>query len=417
MVAVDRADGVQQRAAADDLATLGVEARLGWPLDTVPEGEWEIAVTVPGVPDSSLWIRRLRERGVPVISELEFGWSRRGRTRTIAVTGSNGKSTLVKLLAECLRAAGLRAEPAGNYGPPVSRVIREHGGLDWLVLEVSSFQLETCDEFRPEVGIILNVHPNHLDRHGTYEAYRALKLRLAARQRPGDVLIVPLAQAGEFRAASRWRSRTVTFGSEPAADVHVHGGAIWQEGRMIAQIRGTWFDNLVLGPAAAAAAAALVAAGVDPFVLTTAARAFRPLPHRMTRVGEVDGVLYVNDSKSTSSASLAAALRMADRPVRLIAGGRAKERDFSAVRDGLRGRVRAVYLIGEAADLLASAWSDVVPCKVCGRLEAALDAAAGDARPGEMVLLSPACTSFDQYGSFEDRGAAFERWVRSRAEV
>lgn len=414
VTAVDSADGAPQAAAAAALKALGAEARIGWPADRLPRGKWALAVVSPGVPASSPWIAGLRRRGVPVVSELELGWSRRGVARTLAVTGSNGKSTLVKLLAECLAAAGRRAVIGGNYGPPACDVVPAERAVDWLVLEVSSFQLETCAAFRPDVGIILNVQPNHLDRHGAYAAYLAVKASLGARQTPADTLVLPEDQRAEVTAAGATRARVVTFGATSAAEYRFRAGRVEGPNATVS-VRGGPFDNEVTGLAAAAAAAALAACGAGAAALGRVARRFEPLPHRFAPVAEIDGVVYIDDSKATSGAALAAALRRVDRPVRLIAGGRPKEREFSALRPLLAERVRGVYLIGEAADLLASAWRNVVPCAMCGTLETALALASQHARAGEAVLLSPACTSFDQYRGFEERGEAFAKWVQARA--
>jgi UDP-N-acetylmuramoylalanine--D-glutamate ligase len=410
---LDSAQGPAQQEAAERLARRGIDVRLGWPSEhPAPDEPWEFAVTVPGIPITSVWISELLRRGVRVVSELEYGWSRRGSVHVAAITGSNGKSTAVKLLAECIRAAGARSVPAGNYGVPVCEVVRTHGTLDWWVLEVSSFQLETCWEFRPDVGVVLNVQPNHLDRHGDMATYRALKMRLFVYQRPSDAAILPQDQLHELLSTSLVRGRRSTFGITPAADWWYSADRIVHRGTVRANIRGTWMGNEVLGPAAAAVAASLDAMGLPPEVLELTAHRFEPLPHRCSRIAELDGVLYINDSKSTTVAAIIAALRQVDRPVRLIAGGRSKERDFTAAIPWLAQQVRAVYLIGEAAAELASAWSSVVPCILCGTLSAAVERARREARTGEAVVLSPGCTSFDQFRDFEERGETFERLVR-----
>jgi len=415
VVVVDRAPLEQLGPAASAIQQCGAELWTGWDPQRVPEGPWTFAVAAPGIPPASPWIAGLRARGVPVLAELELGWRRCRAVRTIAVSGSNGKSTAVRLITDAARIAGVRVVAGGNGGPPACTLALEHAAPDVLVLEVSSFQLEGCVEFRPDVAVLLNVQPNHLDRHGTYEAYREVKTRLWNCQRAEDTVIVPVEQAAELVAVRAPRGRLITFGASPAADVRYAAGMIVSGTECGVTVRGTWFDNEVLGPAAAASVAAVRAVGLDPEAVGMAARAFRALPHRTARVAEICGVLYVDDSKATSCAAMMAALRMADRPVRLIAGGRPKEPSFAAARGLLATRVRAAYVIGEAADLLASEWQDVVSCYRCGRLEVALDRATNDAVEGEMILLSPGCTSFDQYRSFEERGEAFEQWVRARA--
>lgn len=413
MTVIDAADGPKQEEAASVLRAAGAEVRLGVQRDAPVPGEWGLVVASPGVPAASPWIAGPLASGVPVVSELEVGWSRRGAARTVAITGSNGKSSAVKWLAESLACAGFRVAIAGNYGPPVCAVVREPGALDWLVLEVSSFQLETCRDFRPDAGVILNVQPNHLDRHGSFAAYLAAKARLFANAGPEDVCIVPFAQRDVLRAAATGRGRWVTFGAESAADVRFAAGVVHAPGLADVSVRGTYFDNEILGLASAAVGAAAAACGAPGTAVERAARAFEPLPHRLQTVASVDGVRYIDDSKATSMASMMAALRMTAGPVRLIAGGRAKERDFSAAKELLASRTAKVYLIGESAPLLHQTWAASLPCEIFVTLDAAMDAVRRDAKPGDAVLLSPACTSFDQYGSFGERGEAFVRRVRA----
>ncbi len=395
-------------ARAEALRSVGVAVCLGDGL--VPEEPFELAVVSPGIPVHSPWILDLRRRGVPVISELEIGW-RRHSGRTIAVTGSSGKSTAVKWLAESLARAGRTVAIAGNYGPPVCAVVGAAPAPEWLVLEVSSFQLETVDQFRPNIGVLLNIHPNHLDRHGDFETYRALKWRLFAHMGPTDTAVIPSPLRSEAPASG---PRIVTFGAtgEGARYAWEDGVVRYEEGAVL-DIRGTWFDNPVLGLTAAAAAAALEAADIPLRFAEEAARAFRPLPHRMMLVAEIGGVRYVDDSKATCTAAMAAALHMAGRPVRLIAGGLPKGEDYATVANVLSERAVKVYLIGMAASAMAQAWSEVVPCELCGDLDQAVERARQEARRGETVLLSPGCASFDQFESYAERGARFARLVRA----
>lgn len=400
------ADPVRRRAAA--LADEGVVARLG-PDAAVPAGIG-LAVVSPGIPADSPWIAAARAGGARVVSELEAGASRIP-VPVLAVTGSNGKSTLVKWLVEALTQAGLRAAAAGNCGPPVCALAGAAPALDWLVLEVSSFQLETVDALRPAVAILLNLAPNHLDRHGTFEAYAALKARLFARMRAPDTGIVPADRCADLARRSGGAPRWVTFGPEPGADRVWKPGGVWHAGRRLLDLRATPFDNPVLGPSAAAAVAAMEAAGAPLDALGAAARAFVPLPHRMEPVGDRGGVRFVNDSKATSLAALLAGLEQAGGPVRLIAGGLGKGEDYGRAKERLAAQCRAVYLIGKVAGRMAAAWSDAVPCEVCATLDRALARAAAEAAAGEVVLLSPGCASYDQFNGFEERGDAFRRGV------
>ncbi len=361
----------------------------------------QVAVVSPGFSLNHPWLVELQRRGIALLSELELGWSRFGG-RTLAVTGSNGKSTAVKWLAEALTLAGQPAVPCGNYGLPVSEAVMRPDPPDWLVIEISSFQLETVQRFRPDVGVLLNVLPNHLDRHGNLQAYRALKMRLFENCAGGDAVIVPMAGKREPDFSDGWK----TFGTEEGADYRFADGKVGA-----VDLRGTCFDNEVLGAAAAAVVAAGEACGVPPRVLEASARSFKPLPHRLQTVAQINGVRFIDDSKATNLAAMCAALRMVQGPVHLIAGGRAKETDLSFAKDLLAQRVAQLYLIGEASSAMHSAWADTVSCLSCGTLEKAVAAAWKQAGPGEPVLLSPGCTSFDQFCSFAERGEAFVRAV------
>jgi UDP-N-acetylmuramoylalanine--D-glutamate ligase len=411
---VDRGDTPALRARGGTLERQGVHVLLAASSD-LPTDPFDVCIVSPGIAESSSWVAGARSRCIPVLSELELGWSR-ARSRMVAVTGSNGKSSAVKWLAESLQAAGLTAAPAGNYGPAMCRMVREQPNLNWLVLEVSSFQLETVDQFRPDVGILLNIHPNHFDRHKDLRTYTATKARLFAKMRPADTCIVHQPVMAEVRALAGGDGRWLSFGNGPAADYRYEEGRVLHKGSIRADLSGTYFGNPVLGLAAAAVIAGIEACGLDAGCAVRAARAFEPLPHRMEVVGEVGGVKYINDSKATNLSAMAAALRMLPGKTRLIAGGLVKENDFSFVKEVLAQKVVGVYLIGQASEVMASAWSDVVPCLRCGTLSAAVARAGRDASLGETVLLSPACASFDQFRNFEERGDCFTELVRNLAE-
>ncbi|MDP2990037.1 MAG: UDP-N-acetylmuramoyl-L-alanine--D-glutamate ligase [Kiritimatiellota bacterium] len=426
VVVLDRGDSdiLVRRAAA--LQTLGAEVCLG--VTPPPPGDFEVTIVSPGIAASSDTVQAIMARGIPVVSELELGWSR-STCRVLAISGSNGKSTLVKLCAEALAQAGLRAAIAGNYGPPISAVVSEVSRgkpLDWLVLEVSSFQLETVQAFRPDVGVLLNVTPNHLDRHGDFPTYRQIKSRLFARMTPADTGVTDRNILPEIRALAgspnRWVAVGVnpTAGVSPAAGVHpapeffYQSGAIHNAlGRERIELCGTLFDNEIMGLTAAAAAAALSACGVEGRCLAAAVCAFHSLPHRFQDVGAVRGIRFVNDSKATNLAAMMAALTMTRGPVRLIAGGLPKHESYGPACKLLAEKVATVYLIGQAFEAMATAWRGAVPCVMCGTLEQAVAQAWREARPGDTILLSPACASFDQFRSFEERGECFISAIRA----
>jgi UDP-N-acetylmuramoylalanine--D-glutamate ligase len=368
----------------------------------------DVAIISPGFSLNHPWIRELVERGIPLISELELGWSRR-HCPVIAVTGSNGKSTVVKWVVESLAQAGQTAVPCGNYGFPVCAAVMLPEVPNWLVIEVSSFQLETVQEFRPEIGLLLNVLPNHLDRHGSMDAYRDLKLRLFENMTETDTAVVPseMVLGVKNKGPNIWK----TFGTKPTADFCYQNG---QVGKI--NLNRTRFANEILGAAAAAVATVCASCGIPPAAVEASARVFEPLPHRTALVAEIGGVKYVDDSKATNIAAMCAAVKMCEGKVHLIAGGRVKETDFSLAKDLLAQRVSHLYLIGEASGMMQAAWGDAVRCISCGKLENAVIAAQKQARPGETVLLSPACTSFDQFRDFNERGDCFAAAVRGLTE-
>jgi UDP-N-acetylmuramoylalanine--D-glutamate ligase len=377
VVAADRSPEVERGR----LEAAGVELRAGTEEEALLDGI-ELLVKSPGVPAEARLVAGARAHGIPVWSELELGYRLLPDARLVAVTGTNGKTTTSELLG-----AMLDAPVAGNVG----RALTELDGVvddGWVVCEVSSFQLEDVHEFRPRVGVLLNLEPDHLDRHGTFDAYRAAKLRLFERQLAEDVAVLPRGFDDVPGDARR-----VEFAADdalPAAPA----------------IPGA--HNL---ENAAAATAAARAAGVGDARIAAALRTFRGVPHRLETVAEKDGVLWVNDSKATNVAAALRALAAYERPLLLIAGGRAKGESFAPLAQAAKGRVRRAYLIGEAADELGFVLGEVSH-EPLGDLEHAVAAAARDADRGDVVLLSPACASYDQYDDFEQRGDHFRRLVQ-----
>ena len=385
MNAIVLGNGRSGRAAAELLRREGAYVAVLDGDDAWPGGAWDLCVASPGIPLGHPWQAAARAAGVKVVSELQLGASR-WKGRTLAVTGSKGKSSVVKLIADTLNLAGVPAVPCGNYGTPLCEVVNRRGdGVGaWAVVEVSSFQMETTDDFRPDAAAILNLQEDHLDRHGSVEAYHALKRKLlaGARQAFDESAVRRLALDGP---ASR------------------------------ALLRGSYFDNGILRVNGLIAIALLRVAGLDDAQVAAGFRAFEPLPHRMQLVAERGGVRYVDDSKATSLAALDAGVAMCGGPVRLIAGGLAKGDNPKSVIPRLRSTVKKVYLIGRCADQFLSAWREAVPCEACGTLDRAVEAARRDAGAGETVLLSPGAASFDQFDSYGVRGDAFASFVCAEA--
>ena len=409
-----RDDGILEQSRK--LAAMGTAALPG--CSRLPEGAFDVCIVSPGIRADSDWVTQAEARGIEVLSELELGASR-CRWPMLAVTGSKGKSTLVKLCADALGVAGRRAVPCGNYGLPLCEVAASGEALDAVVVEVSSFQLEKVKGFRPRVGILLNIQPDHLDRHGDMASYTRLKARLFTAMTPADTGAVLDSLADDIARVAGSPNRWVKFGASEGADFRYTAGAIhYREagGPASVSVEGTPFDNRILGLAAAAAVAAMQALGVAAAAVETAARRFEPLPHRMQKVAVGRSVDFVDDSKATNLAAMAAALEMCGRPVRLIAGGLLKETNLDAVKQVLASCVRKVYLIGQSSARMESAWAGVVPCCRCERLEAAVRTAWADAKSGEAILLSPGCASFDQFNNFEDRGNQFTALARRVAQ-
>ncbi|HEY1356357.1 MAG TPA: UDP-N-acetylmuramoyl-L-alanine--D-glutamate ligase [Solirubrobacterales bacterium] len=342
----------------------------------------ELLVKSPGVPGERALVSEARRRGIPVWSEVELGWRllAPAGTRFVGVTGTNGKSTTAELIGAIFRAAGEDVVVAGNIGTPLTSV----SAAGWVACEVSSFQLEDVHEAAFDVAVLLNLEPDHLDRHGTFEAYRAAKLRIFER---AGAAVVP---GGSGLPGIEFS------GDDPLPAEPLIRGAHNREN-------------------AAAATAAARAAGIGDDAIAEALLAFPGIPHRLEPVGKVGGVRFVNDSKATN---VAAALRALDayaaEPVHLILGGSPKGESFAPLAAAIGPNVISVHLVGEAAPELEAALG-AAGAHDDGTLEAAVSHAATEARPGSVVLLSPACASYDQYDNFERRGEHFKRLVAALA--
>ncbi len=374
---------------AGRLAEVGVEVHLGTEEEDVLE-DVELLVKSPGVPGDSPLPAAARARGVPVWSEVELGF-RLLRNPFIAVTGTNGKTTTSELLGAIFRAAGRPVAVAGNVGRPLTGFDGVVEPDAWIVCELSSFQLEDIHRFRPRIALLLNLEPDHLDRHGTYDAYRDAKLRVFQNQTEADTAIVPRG-----------------FGNIPGGAVRLEFGA---DDPLPAEPLIPGAHNRENAVAATTAARAV---GIDDDAIADALRTFRGVAHRLELVAETDGVWFVNDSKATNTAAARRGIAAyAGQPLRLILGGSLKGEAFDDLADELPANVRSIDLIGEAADELAAALDRAGrPYRRSGDLATAVGAAAGDAEAGDVVLLSPACASYDQFRDFEERGETFRRLVK-----
>lgn len=402
---------------AEGLRGVGVEVNLDGD-GSEPVGRVRCVVKSPGVPGQAPAIAAARERSLPIIGELELAW-RLLSNRFVAVTGTNGKTTVTELLGHVWRTAGEPVAVAGNVGTPLASLVGEVDAEATIVCEASSFQLEDTESFAPECGVLLNVAPDHLDRHGRLDEYLAAKLRVFAYQGNDDVCVYNASEPALRGVDLGGCGRRVAFCREPGAgddcQVTVGGGVLELWGEPL--VRTSELE--LVGPHnaenAAAAAAAAAAMGIERGAIAEALRGFAGVPHRLEPVRELDGVLYVNDSKATNVAAASAALRSFDRGVHAILGGSLKGGGFAELEAPVAERCRACYLIGEAADQLERdlepAWEAGVEHRSCDGLAEAVTAAAAAARPGEAVLLAPACASFDAYRDFEERGEHFRELV------
>ncbi len=393
---------------ADVLNKAGAVVILG--AKEVPSGRFDLCVASPGFRIDSPWVKEMQSRGVPVESEIETAFTR-CKCPVLAVTGSNGKSTFAKLVSEMLQAGGLKSAVAGNYGIAFSDVVASGMSLDWIVVEVSSFQLETIRKFRPKIAVLLNIQANHLDRHASMDEYIETKCRIFENMKREDSAITGMEI--KETAVSRTKGSPVwfTFGPDNGADCIYRPGIISAFASGEVKISGTMFDNRILGPSAAAALGAALKAGVEPAEAVMAIKAFKPLAHRMEPAGTRNGVSFINNSKATTLASLSASLEMCGGRVRLIAGGLLKEKNLDWVKINLEKYVKGAYLIGNCAKEMKEAWGCSIPCMLCGDLESAVNEAWKDVREGECILLAPGCASFDQFRSFEERGDRFKQIV------
>ena len=378
----------------------------------LPKGsDFDLVIPSPGIPSE-----RYRGENVRVLGDVELA-ARSLSIPVIAVTGTNGKTTTVALVEALLRQAGLRAIAAGNVGRPALSLVGEP--LDVAVLEVSSFQLEAAEQFAPQVSVVLNLTPDHLDRHGDFAQYEAAKRRLVENQAPTDTAVLNAGdpRVAAFAACTAARVHWFLGGTGNAdfeTGVRVDAGAlVLRDG---AGSRRYSLDDLgATSPHtlenAAAAFAAVAALGVDPDKASPALGAFPGLPHRCETVAHRAGVEWINDSKATNVGAAMHALESLPGPVLWIAGGRNKGLDFAPLANAVRGRVRKALLIGECAAAIEASLDGAVPTLRCENLSEAVRRAEAEANPGDTVLLSPACASFDQFEGYEDRGDQFRKAI------
>ena len=396
----------------------GITAYLG----SVPEDmtSFDMLVLSPGVPPTLAHIEEARKAGIEITGELEMAY-RLGEGQFIAITGTNGKTTTTTLVGEIFKAAGRDTAVVGNIGSPVVAEAAGSKEDKWLITEVSSFQLETTSWFRPVVSSILNLTPDHLNRHGTMEAYGAAKARIAAEQGPDEFLIINLDDPLAYALKDGTAATVIPFSRKtvPAAGAYLDGTRIMVRGldgtdhficdRSELKIIGDHNVENVL-----AASAIAFFAGIDPEIISAAVREFPGVEHRIEFSGNVDGVDYFNDSKGTNVDAAVIALKALKDGVILIACGDGKSQDFTELANHFKGCVEALVLLGRDAPIIEEAarkagFTNIYNCK---DMPSCVRKAAELAKPGQKVLLSPACASWDMYDNFEQRGRHFKECVK-----
>ncbi len=419
---------VSDRKPAEDLAPALAElARLGVAAETGAQHltslqEAEVIVLSPGVPANLPELAAAREQGKSVVSEVELGfWFCRGRIA--GLTGTNGKTTTVHLLTRMIEEAGLKAYLAGNVGLPFTAVAETMAPRDLAVLELSSFQLETIVDFRAEVAAILNITPDHLDRYPHMQAYVEAKAAIMRNQRDRDVVVLNADDKYTPLLAAQAPARVLQFSRQQILATE----GVWVQDGVIrhrlfgGQARELLPADQVLLPGphnlenALAATAMGLSLDLPEAAVAAALRTFPGVAHRLEFVGEVGGVRFINDSKGTNVDAVSKALQSYSQPIVLILGGRDKQGDFTLLQPLLRAHARAVVVLGEAAEKITRQIQNTVAVHPAQDLRAAVRTAAGLARPGDVVLLSPGCASFDQFRNFEERGDTFREEIRRLA--
>ncbi len=376
----------------------------------------DLIVVSPGVPMDLPVLTTARRQGVPVLGELALA-AGRIPVPVIAVTGSNGKTTVTSLIGQLLRSSGKKVFVGGNIGTPVLEFLMEPGEAEVAVLELSSFQLDAAGSFRPDIGLLLNLSPDHIDRHGSFDNYAAAKLKLFAHQEAGDTAIIGMDDAEVAARTVPGAGKLLGFGMQSGSRAKVEGQQVRLEpgfapngAAEIYDLAGTRLSSLVNVYNAAAAVLAARAFGCSVEGIQAGLAEYQPPLHRMTPAGEINGVRFINDSKATNIGAVQAALAGFQKDVILIAGGRNKGGDFSELVPSLQRHVRHIVLIGEAGlELAAAAQVAGIRHQFAESMDEAVRISFAAAQPGETVLLAPACASFDMFDNYECRGREFMR--------
>jgi UDP-N-acetylmuramoylalanine--D-glutamate ligase len=425
VTAIDSGDTPELHREANQLHALGVRVEL----DAVapPDRNFDFAVVSPGVAPSSRLVREVAQRDIPVIGEIELGFQQ-ALCLNIAISGTNGKTTTTELIERMLVHHQRKTIAAGNIGRPLCEVVDQTKDLDFLTLEVSSFQLESIQFFRPAVAVLLNITPDHLDRYPTMHEYVAAKARLFMNQQPFDWAIIQSEALAQMRSMGlKIPSKVITFSANNRrADIYLERGLIisrmpdWP-GPLLnleqCQLRGPHnAENLM----AVLAVSRVLRLPLEATVETL--KSYAPAPHRCELVAEINGVQYINDSKATNLDAVHKALlsvppsKAGEPNIFLIAGGKDKGFEFHDIGPLLAQRVKQAFLLGETREKIRAAWSLFTPCEVVDSLLEAITEAHKNAVSGDVVVLSPACSSFDMFQNYQHRGEVFRQAVETLAK-
>ena len=412
--ASDSGSSAAHQAWAETVRQAGAAVDLGRH-DLGRIGRAAAVVVAPGVPPEVPPLEAARQAGLGIYAETDLGFLALRGTRCIGITGTNGKTTTTSLTAHLMTAGGIRAETAGNIGRPLCDVARSAAPPDWLALELSSFQLHDTPHLKPAVGMLLNLSPNHLDRYRSLEEYYGDKALLFRNADAGSVWIGNADDAAVTAMMEGVPGRHLRFSTRTRAD-----GWLDRDGGRLMLGEATLLPRAelpLLGEhnVANALAAALAAreAGCSPEAIAGGLRTFQAIRHRVEPIREVDGVLWINDSKSTNVASTEVAVAALDRPFVLLLGGRHKGEPYTGLARAFGGRCRGVVAYGEAGPLVMQDLRDQVPLVAAGAFDEVIAAARRLARPGDAVLLSPACSSYDMFKNYEERGERFRAAVEA----
>ncbi|HWB02522.1 MAG TPA: UDP-N-acetylmuramoyl-L-alanine--D-glutamate ligase [Verrucomicrobiales bacterium] len=402
---LDSGDSEALQKSAAELTAEGIACVLGDAALTCQE-KFDLAVLSPGIDPSWPIATALTARGIPAIGEVEFAVQNTS-TPYIAITGTNGKTTTTELTAAILNGAGVKTLACGNIGLALSSVVLDGTPADVFTIEVSSFQLELIETFRPCVAVWMNFAPDHLDRHPTLDAYRSAKLRIFEKQTAEDTAVINGME--EYPAL---KARKVTFSAWSAdSDFTYREGGIFYRGELLVKLAHTNLRGLHNAENIMAAAGACHAWGVPFEAMQETLRTYKPPRHRCELAGVVEGREFINDSKATNIHAMESALRGMTSKVVLIAGGKDKQLDYAPVKPLIRRQTTHVFTIGEIGPALAECWSEDSECRACASLEDAVRGAYAAAGPGQVVLFAPGTSSFDMFTGYDHRGNVFTQLV------